>query len=64
MPEGTKTDEPLTIETITVKVDGNKIDVPKFTQDWQGKTIPTTVLQACKHAGYAIVSYVPFSNHE
>ena len=45
------------IETITVKVDGKEIAVPKLTPDWQGKLVPTTVLQACKHAGIEIPHY-------
>ena len=38
-------------ETVTVKVDGREVSVPKMTPDWQGKPAPTTVLQACQHAG-------------
>ena len=45
------------IETIAVKVDGKEIVVPKLTPDWQGKPAPTTVLQACKHAGIEIPHY-------
>jgi len=57
MSEETKTDEPPAIETTTVKVDGREIDVPKLTADWQGNLAPTTVLQACEHAGIEIPHY-------
>ena len=57
MSEETKTDEPPAIETTTVKVDGREIDVPKLTADWQGNLVPTTVLQACEHAGIEIPHY-------
>ena len=54
MPKVTEQPE---IETIPVKVDGKEIAVPKLTPDWQGKLVPTTVLQACKHAGIEIPHY-------
>ena len=57
MAEETKTEEPPTIETIAVKVDGQEVDVPKLTPDWQGNLVPTTVLQACEHAGIEIPHY-------
>lgn len=57
MSEETKPDEPPAIETTTVKVDGREIDVPKLTADWQGNLVPTTVLQACEHAGIEIPHY-------
>mgnify|MGYP001200760890 CR=1 FL=1 len=57
MSEETKTDEAPVIETTTVKVDGREIDVPKLTADWQGNLAPTTVLQACEHAGIEIPHY-------
>ena len=57
MPDEAKAEEPPVIETITVKVDGKEIVVPKLTPDWQGKPAPTTVLQACKHAGIEIPHY-------
>ncbi|MED5381797.1 MAG: molybdopterin-dependent oxidoreductase [Verrucomicrobiota bacterium] len=40
-----------------VKVDGRAVEVPRATPDWQGKPGPTTVLQACKHAGIEIPHY-------
>ena len=57
MPDETKAEEPSVIETIAVKVDGKEVAVPKLTPDWQGKLVPTTVLQACKHAGIEIPHY-------
>jgi len=44
-------------ETVTVKVDGREVSVPKMTPDWQGKPAPTTVLQACQHAGVELPHY-------
>ena len=57
MPDEAKAEEPSVIETIAVKVDGKEVAVPKLTPDWQGKLVPTTVLQACKHAGIEIPHY-------
>ena len=57
MAEEKQTAEPPVIETMTVKVDGEEVEVPKLTQDWQGNMAPTTVLQACKHAGIEIPHY-------
>ena len=57
MPDEAIIEEPPAIETIPVKVDGREISVPKLTPDWQGKLVPTTVLQACKHAGIEIPHY-------
>lgn len=45
------------VETVNVKVDGRSIDVPRMTPNWEGKPEPTTVLQACKHAGIEIPHY-------
>ena len=45
------------VETVMVKVDGRAVEVPRATPDWQGKPGPTTVLQACKHAGIEIPHY-------
>lgn len=51
MPEPTiieTTPAPPPVETITVKVDGRSISVPKTSPDpMTGKPIPTTMLQAC-----------------
>ena len=57
MAEEKQTAEPPVIETMTVKVDGKEVEVPKLTQDWQGNMAPTTVLQACKLAGIEIPHY-------
>lgn len=45
------------VETVTVKVDGVTVEVPKTTPDWQGNPIPTTILQACKQVGKEIPHY-------
>ena len=45
------------VETVTVKVDGSTVEVPKTTPDWQGNPIPTTILQACKMVGKEIPHY-------
>ena len=42
------------VETVTVNVDGRAVEVPRTTPNWQGNPEPTTVLQACKHAGIEI----------
>ncbi len=57
MAEEKQTAEPPVIETMTVKVDGREVEVPKLTQDWRGNMVPTTVLQACKLAGIEIPHY-------
>ena len=44
-------------ETVTLKVDGREIAVPKMSPDWRGKPAPTTVLQACQHAGVELPHY-------
>ena len=45
------------VETVTVKVDGRAVEVPRTTPNWEGNPEPTTVLQACKHAGIEIPHY-------
>ena len=45
------------VETVTVKVDGRAVEVPRTMPNWQGNPEPTTVLQACKHAGIEIPHY-------
>ena len=44
-------------ETLTVKVNGRAVTVPKFTPDWQGKPAPTTMIQACEAAGVVVPHY-------
>ncbi len=44
-------------DTIRIKVDGRDIDVPKMMPDWQGKMVPTTMLQACQIAGGEVPHY-------
>ena len=39
---------PAAVETITIKIDGQSVSVPKTTPDpLTGKPIPTTMIQAC-----------------
>ena len=57
MPEETTTEAPPEIETVPVKVDGREVSVPKLTPDWRGNPAPTTVLQACLHAGVELPHY-------
>jgi NADH-quinone oxidoreductase subunit G len=48
---------PPPIEKIRIKIDGREIEVPKLTPDWQGKPVPTTMLQACALAGIEVPHY-------
>ncbi len=48
---------PPAIEKIKVKVDGHEVEVPKLTPDWQGKPVPTTMLQACDIAKKDVPHY-------
>ena len=49
---------PPAVETVTVKVDGVAIQVPKTTADpMTGKPIPTTMLQACNQARVDVPHY-------
>jgi NADH-quinone oxidoreductase subunit G len=49
---------PPAVETITVKVDGQAVQVPKTTPDpITGKPIPTTMLQACAQARIDVPHY-------
>lgn len=45
------------VETVKVKVDGRAVEVPRTMPNWEGNPEPTTVLQACKHAGIEIPHY-------
>ncbi len=45
------------VDRITVKVDGQVVVVPKLSPDWQGKLVPTTMIQACEAAGVTIPHY-------
>ena len=46
------------VETITIKIDGKDVEVPKTMPDpMTGKPIPTTMIQACKIAGVEIPHY-------
>ena len=44
-------------ETVTVKVNGQTVQVPKSMPNWQGKPEPTTMLQAARCAGVDIPHY-------
>ncbi len=48
---------PPPVEKIRIKVDGRDIDVPKLMPDWQGKLVPTTMLQACQIAAQEVPHY-------
>jgi NADH-quinone oxidoreductase subunit G len=48
---------PPLVETIKIKVDGREIDVPKMMPDWEGKMVPTTMLQACQLAAQEVPHY-------
>jgi NADH-quinone oxidoreductase subunit G len=48
---------PPPVEKIRIKVDGRDIDVPKMMPDWQGKLVPTTMLQACQIAAQEVPHY-------
>ena len=45
---------PKPVDLIKIKVDGREIEVPKTMPDWQGKPVPTTMLQACQMAGVEV----------
>ena len=48
---------PPPVDTVTVKVNGKTVQVPKTMPDWQGKPQPTTMLQAARCAGVDIPHY-------
>ena len=48
---------PPPVETMTVKVNGKTLQVPKTMPDWQGKPQATTMLQAARLAGVDIPHY-------
>jgi NADH-quinone oxidoreductase subunit G len=45
------------VEKIKIKIDGREVEVPKLMPDWQGKLVPTTMLQACHLAGHEVPHY-------
>jgi NADH-quinone oxidoreductase subunit G len=45
------------VETLKIKVDGREVDVPKTMPDWEGKMVPTTMLQACQLAAQEVPHY-------
>jgi NADH-quinone oxidoreductase subunit G len=48
---------PPAIEKIKVKVDGREVEVPKLSPDWQGKPVPTTMIQAAEAVGAMVPHY-------
>ncbi len=48
---------PPATEKITVKVDGREIAVPRLSPDWQGKLVPTTMIQAAEAVGAMVPHY-------
>jgi NADH-quinone oxidoreductase subunit G len=48
---------PPAVERLKVKVDGREVEVPKLTPDWQGKLVPTTMIQACAFAKVDVPHY-------
>lgn len=44
-------------DTLRIKIDGRDYDVPKMMPDWQGKMVPTTMLQACQFAAQEVPHY-------
>ncbi len=48
---------PPPVETIQIKIDGREVAVPKLMPDWQGKLVPTTMLQACQMVGVEVPHY-------
>jgi NADH-quinone oxidoreductase subunit G len=51
------TPAPPVVETLTVKVNGRALAVPRFTPDWQGRPVATTMIQACEAAGVTVPHY-------
>ena len=45
------------VEKIKIKIDGREVEVPKLMPDWQGKLVPTTMLQACQLVGIDVPHY-------
>lgn len=48
---------PPVIEKIKVKVDGRDVEVPRLSPDWQGKLVPTTMIQAAEAVGAMVPHY-------
>lgn len=45
------------VEKVKVKINGREVEVPRLMPDWQGKLVPTTILQACEAAGVPVPHY-------
>ena len=48
---------PPPVETLTVKVDGKAVTVPKLSPDHTGRLVPTNMIQACFAAGTMVPHY-------
>ena len=48
---------PPPVDKIKIKIDGREVEVSKLMPDWQGKLVPTTMLQACHLAGHEVPHY-------
>jgi NADH-quinone oxidoreductase subunit G len=48
---------PPVIDKITVRVDGREVAVPRLSPDWQGKLVPTTMIQAAEAVGAMVPHY-------
>lgn len=48
---------PPPIEKIKVTVDGREVEVPRLSPDWQGKLVPTTMIQAAEAVGAMVPHY-------
>ena len=53
---------PPAVETLTVKVDGQTVTVPKLSPDHTGKLVPTTMIQATDAAGVTVPHYCYHKN--
>ena len=53
---------PPAVETLTVKVDGKAVTVPKLSPDHTGKLVPTTMIQATDAAGVTVPHYCYHKN--
>ena len=56
-PTSTPAAAPPARDTLTVTVNGRPVTVPRLTPDWQGKPVPTTMLQACAAADVTVPHY-------
>jgi len=59
MKQSQQSNDPLAAPPgmISVTVDGRTVLVPRTMPDWQGRQVPTTMLQACELAGVTVPHY-------